>query len=303
VTIFATEDNPLDTVRPQLAAAGADLGRIVSDLGADRLDEILPQGRPVELDRRLNGIGKSTNLVLSAGLIVVESAYLGINLVRTGQTRATFDELADTAEMHQVAILLVHALDKSENKSRIYEAVERVATAWLVVPDKDVPSRRLWLPIKDQASTNTTGLAFTIRAEGSLPRIAWEEVPHTVTAKAALEHRDRTLNELARREAPALPRPTSGPPYSHQPKTLPEGPNLWFPEHKRNSAMAWLEKVLANGSMPSKEVMRLAITANYKWMTVRRAQMALGIKPFRRGFGPRGVWCWGLPHPTAPEPE
>ncbi len=235
VTILTSGDHPREKVRPFLQAAGADLGRIIGHIGVPRLDAIPLDDRESELNSRLQMISKSTNLVLDARLIVVDSAYLGISRLNVENVQATFEELADTAAAHFVAILLLHALGDSESKGHISDAVEGLPAAWLIVPDKEVPSRRLLLPIKDQPCSDGSWLAFTINEAAAGPRLAWQQVSHTVTAQAVLANRDRLLNALAQREEPILPVATAMAPCTVQPPKLsPGGPTCGF--QRRGSA-------------------------------------------------------------------
>ena len=69
---------------------------------------------------------------------------------------------------------------------------------------------------------------------------------------------------------------------------------------ERAEAEEFLRDALAGGPRPSIEIETEAKGAGVSWRTVRRAQKALGIKPYRKaeagdGLGKSGRWYWSLP--------
>jgi len=69
---------------------------------------------------------------------------------------------------------------------------------------------------------------------------------------------------------------------------------------ERIEAEEFLQDVLSAGPRPSVEIEAEAKGAGVSWRTVRRAQKALGIKPYRKaesgdGLGKSGRWYWSLP--------
>jgi putative DNA primase/helicase len=69
---------------------------------------------------------------------------------------------------------------------------------------------------------------------------------------------------------------------------------------ERTEAEDFLRDVLADGPRPSTEIEAEAKGAGISWRTVRRAQKALGIKPYRKagagdGLGKSERWYWSLP--------
>jgi hypothetical protein len=143
-------------------------------------------------------------------------------------------------------------------------------SAWVVVPDKDDPKRRLFLPAKNNIGNDETGLAFGI-IDGA---VAWENDPVTMRADEAL------ALEL---EADSNDR---------KPGPEPKG---------RNAAADWLRELLANGAMrvgstkkPEPGTIAQAVKdAGLSWGTIRRAREALGIKPYKGQFN--DGWYWKLP--------
>ena len=69
---------------------------------------------------------------------------------------------------------------------------------------------------------------------------------------------------------------------------------------ERGEAEEFLRDALGDGPRPSTEIEAEAKGAGVSWRTVRRAQKALGIKPYRKaeagdGLGRSGRWYWSLP--------
>ena len=60
-------------------------------------------------------------------------------------------------------------------------------------------------------------------------------------------------------------------------------------------AAAFLLALLKDGALPADEVRAHADGSGLSWVTVRRAQKALGIVPRREGYGSDGRWLWSLP--------
>jgi hypothetical protein len=59
-------------------------------------------------------------------------------------------------------------------------------------------------------------------------------------------------------------------------------------------AMAFLERELAGGPKPAREIVSLARAAGHTESTVRRAGKALGIRPRKAAAVANGPWMWGL---------
>ena len=66
---------------------------------------------------------------------------------------------------------------------------------------------------------------------------------------------------------------------------------------ERREAKEWLQSVLADGPLTSKEIKRQAMESGLKWATIRRAKDDLNIHARREGFGPGAAWHWRLPFP------
>jgi putative DNA primase/helicase len=146
--------------------------------------------------------------------------------------------------------------------------VAAARAAFLITPDKDDDTKRLFLPIKGNLTPVKTGLAYRLApAEVSLrgrhgtvttsvPRIEWLEGEVSMSADEALQ---------ASRER----------------------------HTKIDDVKDWLADVLDDGPMPMRSVQAAAERAGYRWATVRRAADQIGVEKTKGDFN--GSWKWSLP--------
>jgi putative DNA primase/helicase len=280
--IMSAEDDPEDTIRPRLDAAGADLSRC-HIIGAVRdcdstgretrrgfsLLEDLPR-----LAMALDGIG-------DAALAIIDpvTAYLGAtDSHRNAEVRAALAPLAELAAQYNTAVLAVSHLRKSLEGEAILQVSGSLAFAaaaravYITTRDPGDATRRLLLPAKNNLGDDRTGYAYTIKPV-SLPgsittsRIVWGPDPVTTTADEAM--------------AGSSPSHTEAP--------------------RRSVAEGWLQEILADCSVPSAQVRAEAEAAGLAWATVRRAADALGVVVLRvGGIAGAGEWRWSLPRDDIP---
>lgn len=260
VVIFSAEDDPADTIRPRLDAAGADVGRIhVADGVQRRYD-----GGVVYLN-----LGDDIDAVeqfivdTGAGLCIVDpiSAYLaGSDSHNNSDIREVLGPLAAVAARQGCAMLTVTHLNKSSAGRAMYRAIGSIGfmaaarIAWAVVVDPDDDRRRLMLPLKSNLIEKPTGLAFEI-VDGVL---RWDPTPVTADADSVLSVRTGDRNEVDR-------------------------------------ACQWLTELLANGSMAVHEIENAAQREGLSWRTVERAKKHLNIWSKRGGFGRGAGYLWLFP--------
>ena len=261
VVLVSGEDDPGDTIRPRLDAAGANVQRVhylssVKDGGNERgftLADVDP------LSDLLDRLG-------DCKLIVIDpvSAYLaGTDSHKNADIRALLTPLAQLAANHGVAIVAVSHLNKAQAGnalSRVTGSLAFVAAAraaYVVARDLDDPVRRLVLPIKNNLGNDQTGMAYRIREERGVPYVQWERDPITITADEAL--------------APAQDSQRS----------------------TRSDAADFLTSILGSLPVAVDTIKQEARAAGHSWSTVRRAKDAIGAKSKKSAFGEG--WCWLLP--------
>lgn len=282
VAILSAEDEPEDTIRPRLEAAGADLSRIyVLDAVREANDRGEIQARAFNLATDIARLG-----ALLAGnlrdvlLIVIDpiSAYLGgVESHNNAEVRALLAPLAELAARHGVAVVAVSHLNKTSGTEALLRVQGSIAfsaaarAVWGVARDKENPARRLFLPLKNNLGNDQTGLAFTV--EGfrlpsgiEISRVVWEGEPVTITAEEAF---------------------------------APEGDR----EDKSavEDAREFLLGLLAEGPVSSRQVYLQGREAGHSERVIRRAQKALGVEAVKGGM--QTGWQWRLPPKMAKFPE
>lgn len=278
VVILSAEDDPADTLRPRLEAAGADLDRCFI------LDAVIDGGecqRAFNLQTDLKHLGSMLKNIGGAALIVIDpiTAYLGrTDSHKNAEIRALLAPLSDLAAKQQAAVVCVSHLNKntgSEALLRVTGSLAFVAAAraaFVVTKDPDNDLRRLFLPLKNNIGNDRSGLGFTVQAAQinsargviDTSRVVWE-------AEAVLTSADSAMS---------------------QPLDQEERSDL-------DDAKSFLRGLLADGAVLSKQIRADAEGAGHAWRTIQRAQKALGIVAVKDGM--RGGWVWRLDATSRPE--
>jgi hypothetical protein len=275
VVFLSAEDDPADTLRPRLEAAGADLHRV------HVMDAVIfgykgdgqQQSKAFSLQRDLEALSAKLTDLGDVAVVVIDpiTAYLGdVDSHRNAEVRALLAPLSDLAARQGTAIIGVSHLNKSvgtEALMRVTGSLAFVAAAraaYVVAQDSENPTRRLFLPMKNNIGPDTTGLAFRVEgatiqsAVGALQtsRVVWDSDPVTATA-----------DEVMRTQSP---------------------------EHRSalREAEEWLEETLTEPT-PAPAVFRMAAEASITSKTLRRASESLGIVKEKTGM--KAGWVWSLP--------
>lgn len=273
VLFVSAEDDPADTIRPRLDVAGADPGRVYIVGGVQSLNEDGdPETRMLSLRRDLEPIREAALSLQACRLIVVDpiSACLdGADSHNNAEVRAILAPLSELAAAIGAAVIFVTHLNKGTGGSALYRATGSLAfvaaarAAYLVTKDKGDPSRRLFLPLKNNLGPDATGMAYRIEEVDGVPRVVWEEERISISADEALgrdDEKDDHESTLA------------------------------------DDAAEWLREVLSAGPVPANDIKAHAREAGYSLATLRRAQASLGIRPQRTGgAADKGTWVWTLP--------
>lgn len=266
VVILSSEDDPEDTIKPRMIAAGADpkkchiLKAVLTDDKHSKAKRGFNLCEDVErLETVLQHIG-------DVGLIVIDpvSAYMGrTDSHNNADVRATLSPLSDLAATYGAAIVLVTHLNKSKDQepiARVIGSIGLVAAAragYIVMKDENDSGLRYFLPIKNNLGNDTSGFSYRIDSIDLGNDILTSKV---------------TFNSV----------PV-------------EANTILFPEKKSqtNGAKAFLEELLSNGAMLAKEIFEQAESMDYSKPSIQRAAKALGLK--RKKLGMDGGWEWSLP--------
>jgi AAA domain len=281
VIIMSAEDDPEDTIRPRLEAAGADLTRChVIGAVLDKDQSGRERKRGFSIGEDLPRLAAALREIEDVSLVIIDpiTAYLGdTDSHRNAEVRAVLAPLAELAAEYRAAILAISHLRKSSDGDAILRVsgslafVAAARAAYLVVRDPGNDRRRLFLPAKNNLGEDRTGYAYQIEAaslagEIKTSRIVWEPEAVTVTADEALS---------------------------------PRGTGAARP--KLDAAMDWLGESLAQGPLSQVEVQAAAGTAGHAWATVRRAANEIGAEKTKDGYG--GGWVWSFSGMVPPDGE
>ena len=274
VIILSAEDGAADTIVPRLTAAGANLDRIhiVSAVGNEK------GRRGFDLKADLDELEKKIAEIGEVVLIVIDpiSSYMGkTDSHKNTEVRGVLEPIAEMAERTRVAVCSVTHFSKP-NAGKATKALHKfigsiafvaaARAAFAVLEDPNDKDRRLFLHAKNNLAEPPQGLAFRLEqvivGEGIVTsRVDWEPDPITSTADEALAADGKS--------------------------------NLALVE-----AEDFLEALLADGPVPSKQVEEEAEEAGIAKATLRRAKANLGIKPYKDGM--RGGWFCALPNALNP---
>ena len=279
VVILSAEDDAADTIRPRLDAVEADVSRIFLISAVRQSDG--NGRRTFNLQADLALLEEAISRIGDVRLVIIDpvSSYLGkIDSHKNADVRGVLEPLGDMASRLRVAVVSITHFSKGSGQSAVNSFIGSIAfvaaarAAFIVTrdPDSRDPARRLFVQAKNNLAADCGGLAF--RVEQHLvgndivaSAIAWESERITRTADEIL---------AANREGNESP--------------------------ERVEAEDFLNDALSSGDRPSTEIVAEAKGAGISWRTIRRAQKALGIKPYRKaetgdGLGKSGRWYWSLP--------
>jgi putative DNA primase/helicase len=268
VVMVSAEDDPGDTIRPRLDAAGADVSRVHYLTVVHELDpKGNPRDRSFNLARDVTGLDDLLRQTPDCRLVSIDpvSAYLGgADSHNNADIRALLAPLATVASKYKVAIVCVTHLNKSQQANALYRAsgslafVAAARAAYSVTKDPDDHDRRLILPLKNNLGDDRTGFAYRIiEAENGAPVLVWEDEPVEIS-----------LEDIANAVTDRKPRP------AEQAKTM-------------------LLRILAGGEALQKDIEAQAEALDISWRTVMRAKKDLGITSSKHRFD--GQWIWKLP--------
>lgn len=283
--ILSAEDDPEDTIRPRLEAAGADLSRVfLLDAVVDVENGLLNGGeihRAFNMKADLARLEMMVKAIGGAALIVIDpiTAYLGTtDSHKNAEIRALLSPLADLAGKLGAAVVCVSHLNKDSHGEALMRVTGSLAfvaaarAAFVVARDPENDVRRLFLPLKNNVGNDRTGLAFTVESTQldspagliQTSRVLWESETVATTAEQAM-------------------RPQAN---------IEERSEL-------DDAKDFLRGLLADGPIPSKQIRADSEGAGHAWRTIQRAQKALGIEAVKESL--RGGWVWRIGRTSHPE--
>ncbi len=256
--ILSVEDDPADTIRPRLLAAGADLDRVFVPAAEGRMPQL-----PRDL-RRLEGQIRE----LGVGLVVLDSlTTLLPSRLSTGPTAAVRRVIAPIIQLAirtNIGLVLVRHLTKKQQARAVYRGLGSVGIA---------------------------GLARTVLLAGSHPtdpsaRALTVLKSNLIAVPAPLGYR------LGERDGTAVVEwlgPAAGGLTPDEPAARPEAPGVV-------RATVWLTEALATGPRPVVELLLAAKAAGIRERTLEVAKKQTGvISKLSHSKDGRKLWCWCPP--------
>ena len=277
VVILSAEDDPADTIRPRLNAAGADVSRIVAlrfvvevqvELrGEQRVERRTPR-LPTLAD--LENIAEAIRMV-GAKLVIIDPlmAFLpkDVKAISDQDVRGVLARLSLLAQESGACMWVVRHLNKSGGTNAKYRGgasigiIGAARSGLLVAEDPDDSSRRILAVVKCNLAVKADSLAYRLEsAENAVARVAWE---------GSTDHTANTLLSAASADSDE------------------QGP--------LDEACRFLREVLGEGDRLAKEVMVEARASGVSDRTLHRARARLSVDAKRYGFGKDGKWWWRLP--------
>jgi len=267
--IFASaEDDPADTIRPRIEAAGGDVARVfivdsVTDL--DRDGE--PYERTFNLKRDAGRLASEIEIIGDVAAVIIDpvTAYLGgADSHNNAEIRELLAPLAKIAAEHRTAVIAVSHLNKGSGTNALYRVSGSLAftaaarACWLVTKDQENEDRRLMIPAGNNIGPDVGGMAYGITATetsiGPVALLEWEPDAIDIDAAEAL-----TPDTDERTE--------------------------------RNEAAEWLGELLRSGPMKAGEIRKKSNDSGFSWRTVQRARKRAGVISERSGFGAGTRWA------------
>lgn len=259
VIMMNAEDDPSDTLRPRMDAAGGDPALVeVLDFGGS------VTGRGTQMVRLDKQITRLRRLIKKRGdvrLVVVDplSAFLsGTDTHRDAAVREVLGPLSMLAGDTNVAVVGIMHLSKARGSTltRVGGSIGFVGAARAVLAigvDPRDPDRRILAPTKSNATRKPLSLGYRIEevevpGAGEQPRIVWDATPCDVTADDAVGASEAE----------------SG------------GSELTF-------AGAWLRHTLRDGPVLSNHLKTEAQQAGIAPATLQRAAKAIGVRARKIG--------------------
>jgi hypothetical protein len=268
VIIMSEEDDYERTIKPRLRVAGADQTN-VSTIPLENQDFCLETDLP-RLEATLKANPAISLIILDPLLVFIG----GTDTHNEKEVRKILSALWRVCAETGVTIIgILHfrkatgsAIDRVAG-SRGFSAAPRSIWGCGPHPEDDDPHRHIFVKIKGNLGRPVEGLVYRTVGIGSTPeteivKVEWE------TGAANFRPNDVFGGG-----------------------TIPSIPD----NSPRAEIEQWLRGILSAGPLPAKTVGDLADGARYRWKTVLRASVDLGVRKEKKGF--QGASLWSLPAP------
>jgi putative DNA primase/helicase len=279
VIMLSAEDDAADTTVPRLAAAGADLDRV---LLLEMTVQLHGKQRMFNFAEDLPKLERMLQANPDVKLLVVDpiSAYLGtgaVNTFKNSEVRGVLAPLGDLAARYGVAVLFVTHFNKSSTGSAINRVTDSGAFTAL--------SRSFWGVMPEQTDGAPTGRKLLVSIKNNIARV-----------KKGMAY---TFEDVVLDNGVRTSRVVWGGEVDVTADEVLAGDQELKSSPKLQQAVTFLLDTLGHGPVPSAEVEALAKAAKHADMTMRRARQYLKIEPYQRD----GKWWCDLDNGKDTEAE
>ncbi len=270
VLIWSSEDDPADTIKPRMTAAGADEFRYgIIDGTRDERGEQRPFDPANDMDalrEAIKGIGGVSLLIIDP----IVSAVSG-DMHKANDVRRSLQPIVDlAAEFHCAVIGISHFAKATAGKNPTERVIgsqgfAALARMVLVTAKDEESNERVFTRAKSNNSPDGGGFNYTIE-ETELPtgpatRVVWGAAIQG-TSREILSHVESDGS------AEGHPRPMS-------------------------EAKEFLIAELGSGAVHANALLKRASDLRISEKTLRRAAKRLGVRPRKDGY--QGEWVWTFP--------
>lgn len=196
VIILSLEDVAEYTIKPRLVACGANLANVhqVTTVQTETGE------RQFNLQQDLKLLEDTIEAIGNVQLIVIDpiSGYLGkADTNNSGDVRGITTQLSALAQKHNLCILAVSHLNKSEGKgatNRVQGSVSWIGaarTGFMIERDGEDPEARTMTPIKNNLANDQTAYRFSVQSKDvgngiSTSHVVWQDASMRKTADQVL---------------------------------------------------------------------------------------------------------------------
>lgn len=268
VLIWSSEDDPADTIKPRMTAAGADASRyaVIDGTRNERGDKgpFDPANDMEALREAVKGIGGVSLLIIDP----IVSAVSG-DMHKANDVRRNLQAIVDFAVEFDCAVLgILHFAKATAGRNpteRVIgsQAFSALARMVLVTAKDEETNNRVFTRAKSNNSLDGGGFSYSIEAiespTGAARRVVWG---------AAIEGTSREI--LSQIESDGAE-----------------------DRGAVNVAKEFLIAELGDRAVPAKDLLSRAKDIRISEKTLRRAQKQLGVQVRKEGY--QGEWVWTLP--------
>ncbi len=265
VLVLSAEDDPSDTIRPRIEAAGGDPSRVLVLEGVKREGGGGSKGISLTVD--IDMIEQALASMERPRLVIIDpiSAYMGdADSHNNTEVRGILAELSRLAGKLGPAIVCVTHLNKAPGGKAVYRAMGSLAftaaarIAWQIAKMPGDEEKRAMVLVKSNLPDVGKGLAFRLsQDENRNGFVQWLDTSLEISADF--------MEEGAPGEGDAVP-----------------------------EACAFLRSTLAAGPRPAQEVIADAEKNGIPLASLKRAKRLAGVRSWRGSGGRDRPWVWGV---------